>query len=128
MRRLTTILVFMILLNATIPLLGATGVFGALGVSPAVQTGGALEDTKTATSEIDPNAGTSDGGIPGSFVGAVVGLGVVVETILQGIFAAPTMFKSLGVPELIVDFVFAPLYLLSGLEMVRFISGRDFTT
>jgi len=122
MRPSILILMFLILMNATVGLLGAAGVYEAAGVQPSIQTDGSIEDTKQNLSDVSPETGS--GGVPGSFVGAVTGLASSVVPVITSIFAAPLMFRSLGVPDIIVGFVFSPLYLIVGVDVINFITGR----
>jgi hypothetical protein len=122
MRPTVFILMFLIFMNATVGLLGAAGFYEAAGVQPDIQTDGSLEDAERNAEQVSPEAG--GGGIPGSFVGAVTGLAGSIVPMLRTIVAAPLMFRSLGVPDVITAFVFAPLYLVVTIDVANFITGR----
>lgn len=122
MRPSILILMFLILMNATVGLLGAAGVYDAAGVQPSIQTDGALQESEKNLEDVSPETGS--GGVPGSFVGAVTGLATSVVPVIRSVLAAPLMFRSLGVPDIIVAFVFSPLYLIVGVDVINFITGR----
>lgn len=117
----TTIVVFMILLNGSVTIMSASGLSEDLGVSlaPGVESSmdKLVSDMKKGFS---PNAGLGET-LFTLFVGALRLFRVIVE----GLYAAPSMFLNLGFPSWLVIPLFAPLYMLSTLELVYVATGRN---
>jgi hypothetical protein len=116
-----TILIFLIFMNSTAGLLNAAGVTDALGVEPAIQDDGALENARENASKISPQ---QDEGALQSFVSVTTNFVDQLEAVITAPVAAPLMLTSLGVPSIITGFVFAPMYLIVTIDLVHYVTGR----
>ena len=64
-------------------------------------------------------------GVVESLLSVLIAAGQLFLVVIEGITAAPAVFLNLGFPSWIVVPFFAPAYLLSTLELVFLLSGRD---
>lgn len=117
----TTILVFMLLMNGTVTIMETSGLNDDLGVSLAP----GVEDTMD---DIVENARTGftagEGSTQTLFSLIVAGLNIF-KLMVESVYAMPQMMINLGFPGYIVIAFFAPMYVLSTLEMVFIATGRD---
>lgn len=122
MTRITsTILVFMLLINGGVTIMESSGLNEDLGVELAPGVSEAMDDVTDRMQEgFQPNIGVVE-----SLINLfLAGLGIF-QVVIEGVFAAPSMFMNLGFPDYIVSALFAPAYLISTLEMVFIATGRD---
>ncbi|MFD1515695.1 hypothetical protein [Halomarina rubra] len=117
--RSTNIMVFLVMLNAAAGLVTATGIGPAIGANPTV--GG---DQQIDQAEDEARSIASDRSALDNFVNGVISAATTLVTIFGIVIAAPLMFSNLGVPAVLVTFLFAPLYLFVGLDILQVISGR----
>jgi hypothetical protein len=120
----TTILIITVLLNGTATIMEASGLNDDLGVE--IQTG--VDDridavVDNAQEGFDPNTGAVE-----SFVLIAVSAGNAVATLLEGVFTAPTLISNLlggsGVVDAVVTAFFAPMYIISTLEIISIVVGN----
>lgn len=122
MTRITsTILVFLILINGSVTVYEASGLAEDTGVSLAPGIDDRMDDVVTTMQE-GFNPGT---GVVESLLSVLVAAGQLFLVVIEGITAAPAVFLNVGFPSWIVVPFFAPAYLLSTLELVFLLSGRD---
>lgn len=122
MTRITsTILVFMIIANGGITIMEGSGLNDDLGVTLAPGVDQATENaTAEAKKAFNPNSG------PGETLFAMfASVGNTIAALFKGVFALPQMFLNLGFPEWIVLPLFAPMYIVSTLELIYAASGRS---
>jgi len=122
MTRVTsTVLVMLLLFNASAVIMEGSGLSDDLGVDLAPGISATLDDT---INELR-NGFSADAG-PGETLFSLFAAGIgVVKILLQGVYAAPTMFLNLGFPTWFVGPVFVPMYLIGTLELVYVATGRD---
>lgn len=122
MTRITsTILVVLILLNGTVTVMEASGLGDDLGVELAPGIDDSMDDVVTQMQEgFSPDASVAE-----SLVSVLFAAGSLFQIVIEGLYAAPAMMLNLGFPSWIVVPFFAPAYLLSTLELVFLLSGRD---
>lgn len=122
MTRITsTVLIILLLLNGSASMMEASGLSDDLGVdiSPGVER--AMDDAiSTAKDGFASNAGPLDT----LFALFISGM-KLFETLTQAVFAAPTMFMNMGFPSWFVFPVFAPMYIVSTLEIMYVATGRE---
>lgn len=121
MRKSTQIVMFLVMMNATAGFLTASGVAADLGISP--QPGASVQVGEINDAAQQPNPGGGAGG-------TLFGLFVSVATIAKDIFVlatvgGPLMLSNLGIPGFIVGFIFAPIYLIVGADLLYIYSGRS---
>lgn len=117
----TTLLMMLILLNGSVVVMEGSGLTDDIGVTLSPGVDKAVDDTlEDAKRGFSSNAGAGDTLIAlfGSAVGAF-------NIFIHGVFSLPDMFLNLGFPEWIVFPLFAPVYLLSALELAYAATGRD---
>jgi hypothetical protein len=119
--RSTNIVVFLVCLNAAAVLIGATG-FADVGAAPEIGGDGVIDNAEQRTERISTDRSALD-----QFVDGVITAAQVVGVVFEVATAGPAMFRNLGVPDVIVTFVAAPLYIIVGLDVLQVISGRDIT-
>lgn len=106
-------------LNAAVTFLAAAGSEAVWGIE--YETG--IGDTVTSVTE---SAKTITSG-PSGFFDAVTGMTLaalnLLVDLLQLPFAAPTMLLNMGVPQFIVVFVFAPLYVVVAIDIIAILRG-----
>lgn len=116
----TTILVFMLLVNGGVTIMGSSGLSEDLGVTLAPGVNEAMEQTLNNVEEFRTSEGLGD-----TLFSLFASAGSSFRVIVEGVFSAPTMLMNLGFPDWIVIPMFAPMYLLSAMEMVSVFTGRD---
>lgn len=122
MTRVTsTILVVMILLNGSITVYEGAGLAEDTGVSLAPGVNDAMDNVITEMKKgFNPNIGVVE-----SLISLFLAGLNIFRVVVEGLYAAPSMFLNLGFPSWIVVPFMAPLYLISTLEMVFLATGRD---
>lgn len=121
MTRITaTILVFMVLLNGSVSMMAASGLSEDLGVTLAPGVEQAIDETIDDLDEFSTSEGLGDNLF--SLFSSAMGVG---EILAHGVFSMPSMLLNLGFPGWIVYPLFAPMYILSTLELVSMASGRN---
>lgn len=116
----TTILAFMLLMNASVTIMEGSGLTDDLGVTLAPGVDQAMEKvTNNMKDGFSPTGGLGET----LFSLFAAGLGVF-EVAVNGLYAFPQMFMNLGFPHWFVIPVFAPAYLISTLELVYMATGR----
>jgi len=119
MRYSTRIVIFLVLLNAAAGVMVQSGVANDWGISPTPGGGEAIEEANQTASEIKGSGGFGDT-LFGAFAGAANAFGDIFGAATAG----PTMLSNLGIPGWLVGFVFAPLYILIGIDLVFILTGR----
>lgn len=114
-----TVVLFLVLLNASAVAMNESGLSDNLGVNP--NPGG--DDEISSANESARNI-SATGGIGQTLFGALAAVADTFNSIGELIFAGPRMFINLGVPEYIVTFVFAPAYIIVGIAVADILTGR----
>jgi|APHM01.1.fsa_nt_gi hypothetical protein len=117
--RTTNIIVFLVCLNSAAALMGATG-FADVGAAPEIGGGEEIQDAQDRSEQISTDRSALD-----QFVNGLVQAGQSLSVIFEIATAGPDMFRNLGVPDVLVTFIAAPLYILVGLDILQVLSGRD---
>jgi hypothetical protein len=118
--RSTNVLVFLVLLNSAAVFAATLPVTGDLGYAPTIGGDQQIDDAQTAGQEIQSDRSSLD-----QFVGGILAAANTVTTMFGVVVAGPLMLTNLGVPEALVTFVAAPLYIFVGLDILQILSGRD---
>lgn len=116
-RRITILLVCA---NLTAGFLTAAGAPAVLGIEPHTGIDDDVQHANESASSISDNLG---------IISSIVGLTItVVDTLVEIArlpFAAPTLALNLGVPQFIVAFVFGPLYIAVGIDLLSVARGME---
>lgn len=122
MTRVTsTVLVFMLLLNGGVTVMEGSGLSEDLGVTLAPGVDKAMDKVvDNAKDGFTASEGLGDTLF--SLFAAAMG---TFEVLVQGVFSLPSMLLNLGFPEWFVIPVFAPMYIISTLELIYAASGRS---
>lgn len=122
MTRITsTILVFMVLINGGVTIMSSSGLSEDLGIDLAPGVDDAMD--KVVSNAKDGFTATEGvGDTLFSLFAAAMG---TFELLIKGVFSAPAMFMNLGFPSWFVIPVFAPMYIVSTLELIYAASGRN---
>lgn len=119
MRYSTRLVVFLFFLNAAAGLLVASGWAGDAGIQP--QPGG---DTAIEQANSSAAAVQASGGLGQTLYGLFISVSGTFRSIIGAVTAGPVMLANLGVPGWLVGFVFAPMYLFIGIDMMFMLTGR----
>lgn len=109
----------MFALNASVSFLAAAGSEAVWGIK--METG--IGDTIEAVNQATQSVGSGPVGLIEAAAGAVIAAMTLLSNILVIVFAAPTLFLNLGIPSFIVTFIFAPLYLVVGYDIIAIFRG-----
>lgn len=122
MTRITsTLLIFMILANGSITVMEGSGLSDDLGVTLAPGVDKAMDNVlENAKKGFSASEGLGDTLF--SLFAAAMG---TFNLLIQGVFSLPQMFLNLGFPEWAVLPLFAPMYVVSTLELIYAASGRS---
>lgn len=117
----TTLVVVLLLLNGTVTVVEGSGLAEDAGVELAPGISERMESVTDRMQEgFSPNIGVIQSFI--ALGGAALGF---FQVLVEGMFALPTALKNMGLPAFIVDPLFIPLYLISSLEAIYVILGRE---
>jgi len=119
-RPVTALVVFFVGMNVFAGMMIGMGVDDTLGIN--TQIGG-----DSATSSIANEDVPSGGGLGSTLFGLFVSGFYFVDALIQGVFAAPSMFVNLGFPGWFVYPIFTPMYIIAALELLFVATGRDLT-
>lgn len=117
--RSVNLVIVLFLLNASAGLLVASGWSEDVGID---LNPGADDEIQTANETAQSvDAGSSIGQ---TLFGMLASAAKTVRTIFTVIFIAPIMFQNLGVPTWVTAFVFAPMYIIVGIDVLQVLTGR----
>lgn len=119
MRFSTRVVIFLLFLNAGAVAIGQAGVAADMGISPVVGGDDAINQANQSASDI-----SAGGGFAGTLFGLFTSAAGTMIDVFAVAFAGPTMLSNLGVPGWMVGFVFTPLYLLVGIDVIYVLTGR----
>lgn len=119
MRKTWAITIFFIFFNAGAVMLEATGASAAWGVESPTGTTDALNDAVNAMNGIQASGGLAD-----TLFGSFAAAGSLVEAVGRGAVAGPLLLNSAGVPAVFTAFLFAPVALLIGRDIIHALTGR----
>lgn len=114
-----TIVVFVIFLNAVPGLLVSSGVAEDMGVDISIGGDTQVQEANQAADSIEPS-----GGFGQTLFTLYTSLGGTLQAILGLVIGGELLFLSLGVPEWLVAFVFAPKYIVVGATLIYVLAGR----
>lgn len=122
MTRITsTILAVMLLMNGTVTVMAASGLSDDLGVTLSPGVSDAMDNvTQEMKDGFSPEVSVTE-----SLISMFVAGLQLLQVLVEGLYALPTMLMNLGFPSWIVTPLMAPLYMLSTLELVYVATGRD---
>lgn len=122
MTRITsTVLVFMILFNGGVTIMEGSGLSDDLGVTLAPGVDNAMDKVvENAKAGFSPNTGLGDT-LFSLFATAMS----TFELLIAGVFSMPSMFLNLGFPAWFVLPIFAPMYVISTLELIYAATQRN---
>lgn len=121
MARITTsIMIFLLLANASVTVMAGSGLDEDLGVTVAP---GISATADNVVSEMQKGFSPSTSVIE-SFISLAISGGQLFKLVVESTYAAPAMFLNLGFPTWFVVPLFAPAYLIGTLELVLLVLGR----
>lgn len=122
MTRITsTVMIFLILLNGGVTVMEASGLSEDIGITLAPGVSDAMNNVVQ-----DMKDGFSpDIGVVESLISMLTAGLNLFRVLVEGTYAAPQMFLNLGFPDWAVSTFFAPLYIISTLELMFIATGRD---
>jgi len=125
-----TVIIFTIFLNAVPGLLVGSGVAEDMGINPSIGGDDKIQaaDEKVTGDPNDPDQSGIEptGGFGETLFTLYTSLGGVVQTILGILIGAEIMLISLGLPDWLVLFFFAPKFMLIGAALIYVLAGRRF--
>jgi len=121
MTRITsTVVIFLVLINGSVTIMAASGMSEDLGVDLAP----GISDAADNVVENMKRGFSPDISVIESLISMITAGLNVFRVIVEGLYAGPTMFLNLGFPAWAVTAFYAPLYIISTLEMVFMATGR----
>ena len=121
MTRITsTVVIFLVLINGSVTVMSASGMSEDLGVDLAP----GISDAADNVVENMKRGFSPDISVIESLISMITAGLNVFRVIVEGLYAGPTMFLNLGFPAWAVTAFYAPLYIISTLEMVFMATGR----
>lgn len=115
------IVLFFISFNAGAVMLNTTGVAGDLGLSPTTDRPEELQTAENQQNEFGASQGKG-----GTLFGLRVGLGQAINKVFNAVLPGAAMIKRAGAPDFFVNFAFAILAIVPGLELIAFLrSGGE---
>lgn len=121
MRKSISIVIFLLLMNATSGFLVASGVAEDLNINAQTGAGEQVEYVNDAAQ--DPNPG---GGAGATLFGLFVSAATIVKDItVMATIGGPLMLKNAGMPSWLVGFIFTPIYLIVGVDTLYVYTGRS---
>ena len=121
MTRITsTVVIFLVLINGSVTIMAASGMSEDLGVDLAP----GISDAADNVVENMKRGFSPDISVIESLISMITAGLNVFRVIVDGLYAGPTMFLNLGFPAWAVTAFYAPLYIISTLEMVFMATGR----
>jgi len=122
MTRITsTVMIFLILMNGGVTVMEASGLSEDLGVTLAP----GISDAMNNVVENMRDGFSPDIGVIESLISMLTAGLNLFRVVIEGTYAAPQMFLNLGFPDWIVSTFFAPMYVISTLELMFIATGRD---
>lgn len=116
----TTVLIILVLLNGTVTVMEGSGLTDDMGVQLAPGISSTMDDVvENARTGFSPNTGVVE-----SLITLFVAALKTFQVLIQGIYAAPTMFLNLGFPAWLVFPVFAPMYIVAVFNAIYMATGR----
>jgi hypothetical protein len=122
MRKTTVLAVFLVMLNASAGFITASGIGAALDINPSPGGGQTIEQANQSVGGTNFNSGGSD--FPTLIKAFISAAGAFVEVIKIVTIGGPLMLANLGWPNWLIGFLFAPWYLVSGLDLLYIVTGR----
>lgn len=119
MRPSTLVLIFLVFLNAASGAFVASGGAEDMGIQP--DPGGSKEVEAANQSAGSLN---STGGFGSTLFGSFVSVASWFQKLIGAVFAAPSMFSALGLPGWLVNFIFAPMYIIAAIDIAYILIGR----
>lgn len=113
------LVVILFLLNASAGLLVASGFAADIGIDLDPGADDELDTANETAQSIQTGSSIGE-----TLFGALAAAGKTATTIFSVIFIAPLMFENLGVPTWITAFVFAPMYIIVGYDILNILTGR----
>lgn len=121
MTRITsTVLIFVILLNGGVTVVEGSGLAEDWGVTLSPGVNDAME---SVISEMKQGF-SPDISVVESLISMVTAGLNLFRVVIEGVIAAPTMFLNFGVPGWFVGPLFAPMYVVSTLELLYIATQR----
>jgi len=114
-----SIVIFAIFLNAVPGLMLASGVAADMGVDPSVGGDAQVQEANQEASNIEPSGGFGE-----TLFTLYTSLGTTLQGVLGVLIGAELMFISLGVPDWLVAFIFAPKFIIFGAALIYVLAGR----
>lgn len=110
------IALFLLFLNGGHVVLGASGTYDYLDVSPTIGDTSELDDAGAAPEDFETGDGSGD-----TLFGLYSSIGNVWNAVINGVFPAASIMKNLGMPDYIVNFTFSGLTTVMGLDVAKLI-------
>lgn len=113
------IVVFMIFLNAVPGLMIASGVAEDMGIDPSVAGGHNIADANQEMKDVRVS-----GGLAQTLFTLYTSVTGPLRVVMGVLIGGELMFMSLGVPEWLITFLFAPKWIIFGGTLIYVLAGR----
>lgn len=119
MRKTFAITIFYFYLSAATVLLEVVGVTAAWGVDSPTGVTNSVANVTAALENIEPGGGLGD-----TLFGIFIAVTQSIEALGQALFALPLLLVAVGIPAVFVTFLFAPMPIILGRDVIHAVSGR----
>lgn len=117
----TTVLIVMLLMNGTVTIIEGSGLAEDAGVEIAPGISERMDKvTNRAQEGFDPSKGAIS-----TFIDVTLGARDLFMVLVEGMFALPAALRNMGLPSWFVNPFFVPLYVVSVLEILYLVIGRQ---
>jgi hypothetical protein len=124
--RTTKIIIALLFLNGAATLLMASGIAADVGIAPNPGGDVSIVNSQVAAEGADgPQLSMGpQNASGGTLFGAFLWAFGILSSMVPFVFDGPAMLLALGVPPVLVNFVFIPVYATIGFDMVYLLTGR----
>lgn len=114
------IVVVLTFMNSAAELMRASGISDAMGIDPDPGAASRLKEALDAAGQINPSSGFGE-----TLFLMYVSVTQTFYAIFEFVFAAPSMFINVGIPTMLVGFLFAPLMFIVAIDTAYLLIGRS---
>lgn len=114
------IVIFLVFLNAAAGAVTASGLGSALDINPEIGADEEIDRVESDMQEVDTAQGIRDTLF--AMFSTTTTTAVSAFTIL---LYGPVMLANLGIPGWLLTFLFAPAFVIVGIDTIHFLTGRD---
>lgn len=120
MRPSTRIVIFLVFFNLAASMVMASGLGAAWGVAPNPGGDDEIDAANAEAEQVEPSGGFGE-----TLFMMYNSIADTFNAIVRVVFAGPTMLTNVGIPAWFTTFLFGPMYILVGLDIMYALTGRE---